>query len=103
MHRNRTRRHHRTAVLAARRNPNLITAAAFLDQLGFGGDFAQRYAGQITRTAKRIGLCPAARTWTTRNGRARATAAYDLRTQAFGLIRAALTYKRTAAAFGLAA
>lgn len=103
MYRNRTRRHHRAAVLAARRNPHLVTARALLAKLGFGGDFAQRYAGVLTKTAKKIGLCPAHHTWTRRNGRARATAAYDLRTQAFGLLRALITYKRTAAHFGLAA
>jgi len=103
MYANRTRRHHRTAVLAARRNPHLITAAGFLARLGFDADFTTRYAGQLTRTVKKIGACPAGRTWTTRNGRARATAAYDLRTQALVLIRAVFAYKRTAAAFGLAA
>ncbi|MEV6401274.1 hypothetical protein AB0M39_41975 [Streptomyces sp. NPDC051907] len=103
MYQPRTRRHHRAAVLFARRNPDLVTARAFLDRLGFGDDFAERYAAQITRTAKRIGLCPAHRTWTTRNGKARSAAAYDLRTQAFDLVVAALTYKRTALAFGLAA
>lgn len=99
----RTRRHHRTAVLAARRAPHLVTAHAFLDLLGLGADFAGRYAAQITRTARRIGIAPATHTWTTHNGRARTAAAYDLRTQALDLLRTALTYKRTAQAFGLAA
>lgn len=103
MYRTRTRRHHRAAVLDARRQPTLLTARTLLDRLGLGADFAARYAAQITRTARRLGITPAAHTWTRANGRQRHTAAYDLATQALDLIRALLTYKRTAAHFGLAA
>jgi hypothetical protein len=103
VYRIRTRRHHRTAMLAERRNPNLVTARAFLGLLGYGPDFSERYAAQVTRAAKRQGACPAARTWTTRNGRARATAAYDLTAQAMDLLLAVIAYKRTASGFGLAA
>lgn len=103
MYRNRTRRHHRTAQLAARKAPHLVTATGLLDMLGFDADFTRRYAGQVTRTAKKAGTVPAATTYTTRNGRARRTAAYDLRTQAVALLVAVATYKRTAAHFGLAA
>lgn len=103
MYRTRTRRHHRAAVLGARRQPTLITARTLLDRLGLGADFAARYAAQVTRTAKRLGIAPAARTYTLANGRQRPTAAYDLATQALDLIRTLLAYKRTAAHFGLAA
>lgn len=103
MYRNRTRRHHRTATLAARRNPNMVTAKTFLGLLGYAADFAERYAAQITRTAKRNGVRPAARTWTTHSGRARATAAYDMTRQAMALLLAAVAYRRTATDFGLAA
>lgn len=103
MYRNRTRRTHRTTVLAARKNGGaLITAKTFLQTLGFG-DEAKRYAAQITKTVKKLGYTPGAHTWTTVNGRARRTARYDLRTQALVLIIAAITYKRSRAALGLAA
>lgn len=103
MYRTRTRRHHRATILGARRQPALITARTLLDRLGLGDDFAARYASQITRTARRLGITPAARTWTRHNGRQRPTAAYDLATQALDLIRTVIAYKRTAEAFGLTA
>ena len=103
MYRNRTRRHHRAAVLRIRRTPHLVTAQQVLRSLGFADDFARRYAAQVTKTAKKYGTLPAGRTRTTVAGRARVTAVWDLTTQAVALLRAACTYKRTARAFGLAA
>ncbi|GGO98216.1 hypothetical protein [Wenjunlia tyrosinilytica] len=93
----RIRRHNRETTRRIARTPGVLTARRFLELQGTTADFAQRYAAQITRTAKQLGTAAAAHTWTTHNGHARRTALYSLATDAIGLITAWAAYKRTAA------
>lgn len=98
---NRLRRHWRVTTRRIDRAGRITTARQFLELQGTGTDFAAKFAGQITKAAKKFGFTASAHTWTVRNGHARRTAAYDLSTQALGLLLAWVGYKRTAALSGL--
>ncbi|MDH6134943.1 hypothetical protein P3T37_004352 [Kitasatospora sp. MAA4] len=100
MYRIRTRRHYRETVRKARKVGHLVTAAQFLGRLG-AGDLV-KYAAQVTRTAAKLGTVAAAHTWTVQTGKSKTTGrrvrfavrakAYDLRSDALGLLRALVAY-----------
>jgi len=83
------RRFRRTAQAAARA-AGLLTARDILAAAGIPADLADRFAGTFTTAVKASGINPAATTWTKRNGRARATAAYQL---GAALLAELLTYR----------
>ncbi|MEU1674799.1 hypothetical protein ABZ752_22630 [Streptomyces roseifaciens] len=93
----RIRRNWRVTVQRQARTGGVLTAARFLALQGAPAEWIKRYAAQITRTAKKAGVVPAAHTWTVRNGRARRTAGYGT-DQIAGLMAALFTYGRSRSA-----
>jgi len=87
----RPRRFRKTLAANSRAAGNL-TAGQLLTPV-VGRDMADRYAAQITKTAQKLGTSANAVTFTKRNGRARATAAYDVERDALNLVLALATYR----------
>jgi hypothetical protein len=91
----RPRRFRRTATQAATR-AGYLTATALMVRNGVSVEIAERYSAQITKTAARAGVTPAAVTYDKRNGRARAARAYDLAADGMALLLALVSYRPAA-------
>lgn len=91
----RPRRFRKTAAARAR-TLGYLTTAAVMTRNGIPAETAERYSAQVTKTAARNGVEPTAVTFSKRNGRARATRAYNLGTTALGLLLALVTYRPAA-------
>lgn len=91
----RPRRFRRTATRRAT-TLGYLTTAVVMVRNGIPAETAERYAAQVTRAAARNGVEPTAVTFSKRNGRARATRAYDLAANGMALLLALVSYRPAA-------
>lgn len=73
-----------------------LTTATVMTRNGIPAAVAERYSAQVTKTAARLGAASTAITYSKRNGKARATRAYNLATTGLGLLLALVTYRPAA-------
>lgn len=95
LHSPRPRRFRKTAAARAHAL-GYLTTAAVMTRNGIPTQVAERYSAQVTKAAARNGVEPTAVTYSKRNGRARATRAYDLAGTALGLLLALVSYRPAA-------